>query len=105
MPHLAPSKKQAPLDPTWQKHLEPEAYLRTKEPIPYPDFGKLLGVGREGGESLVLNLVAKIRPQHVGILSLHVQKVVSNPFWLVHFCQRLEQGLAGSMKGCNTSAT
>ena len=63
-----------------------------------PQLGELYLVGRKGRQTLVLQLVDEVCPQHVRVLCLAIDEVVACPFRLIHLGQSVEQGLAGSVE-------
>lgn len=60
---------------------------------PYPDFRELVGISVERYEDLVAQFVWEVLPQHLHVLCLYVQQVVTRPAALVHLRDRLHQRL------------
>lgn len=68
----------------------------------YPHLRKLALICVERYKNLVRELVSEILPQHVKILCLHVQQIVSGPLALVDLIQRVHERLRRGLHGCKT---
>jgi len=66
----------------------------------YPHLRELALIRIERYENLIRELVSEILPQHVKILCLYVQQIVSGPLTLVYFVQRVHERLWGSLHRC-----
>lgn len=68
----------------------------------YPHLRELALICVEWYKNLVRKLVSEILPQHVKILCLHVQQIVSGPLALIDLIQRVHERLRGGLHRCKT---